>query len=309
MPAKRKQTQPAKVAPKKPASVPAPAPAPTQSDEFTAFDEASDGESSGESGSDEAEMSAETRAELLKGFDSEESDSDDEVQGEEDNRIIELSNLTPSINSALQNKKKKKVDETGVLYIGRIPHGFYEEEMTSYFTQFGTILNLRMSRSKKTGRSRHYAFIEFGDRGVAEIVAQTMHNYLIAAHLLQVILLTPEEFQKKGGKDLFKGAGKKFKAVPWAQIAKDRVESAKTKEKWASLEKKEKKRRSVQSKKIKDAGIDYEYESPAAKKIKSSKEAAPQAIKGKKEAPAGAARQVSGASVRKASGARKVSVK
>ncbi|CCG85178.1 Ribosomal biogenesis protein Gar2 [Taphrina deformans PYCC 5710] len=290
MPAKRKQAEVAKSA----------EPTETTQDEFTAFESGSDEEES--SVGDETEMSAEKRAELLKGFDSD-SESDDEAQGDEDNRIIELSNLTPTISSALT--KKKKVDETGILYIGRIPHGFYEEEMTSYFSQFGTILNLRMSRSKKTGRSKHYAFIEFGDRGVAEIVAQTMHNYLLASHLLQVILLTPEEFKKKGGRDLFKGSGKKFKAVPWAQIAKDRVESPKTQEQWQELEKREKKRRSVQQQKLKAAGIDYEYESPAAKKLKASE--APKAIKSKKDAPA--TRKVSGASARKASGSRKVSVK
>ena len=251
MPVKRKQQKEYAVAKAAP------------SEDFTTFESDSESERS-----QEEEMSAETRAELLKGFDSD-SDTEDESHAAEDDRIIELSNLTPSINSAL-SRKKTKADETGILYIGRIPHGFYEEEMTSYFTQFGTILNLRMSRSKKTGRSRHYAFIEFADREVAEIVAQTMHNYLIASHLLQVILLTPEEVQKKGGADLFKGADKKFKAVPWAQIAKDRVESAKTKEQWQEVEKREKKRRSTQNKRIKEAGIDYEYKTPAQKKLKSS---------------------------------------
>lgn len=287
MPAKRKQ----------PASRPKPEVVSPVEDDFAKLDSGS------EEGDDTEEMSAETRAELLKGFDSD-SDSEDDAQADEDDRIIELSNLTPSITSVLA--KKKKVDETGVLYIGRIPHGFYEEEMTSYFTQFGTILNLRMSRSKKTGRSRHFAFIEFADRGVAEIVARTMHNYLLASHLLQVVLLTPEEVQAKGGKDLFKGAAKKFKAVPWAQIAKERVESAKTKEQWQEIEKREKKRRATQSKKIKDAGIDYEYETPAQKKLKSAGE--PKSVKSKKETAA-TARKVSGATTRKASGTRKVSVK
>lgn len=296
MPAKRKQSEVA-VAEAKPE---------VQAD-FTTFDSASE---SGESeGGDEGEISAEKRAELLKGFDSD-SDSDEEEQADEDDRIIELSNLTPSISSALS--KKKKTEETGILYIGRIPHGFYEEEMTSYFSQFGTILNLRLSRSKKTGRSRHFAFIEFADRGVAEIVARTMHNYLLAAHLLQVILLTPEEVAAKGGKDIFKGAGKKFKAVPWAQIAKDRVESPKTKEQWEALQKRETKRRSAQSEKIKAAGIDYEY-APQSKKAKSGQET--KTIKSKKEvtSAAGGARKASGTAAsgtnRKPSGGRKVSVK
>ena len=37
----------------------------------------------------------------------------------------------------------------GVLYVGHIPHGFYEHEMRGFFSQFGTVNRLRLSRSKK----------------------------------------------------------------------------------------------------------------------------------------------------------------
>ena len=35
--------------------------------------------------------------------------------------------------------------------MGHIPHGFYEEEMSKYFSQFGTVSRLRLARSKKVG--------------------------------------------------------------------------------------------------------------------------------------------------------------
>lgn len=215
-------------------------------DDFTRFDSESDQEST--------DLLPEKRDELLKGF---ESDSSDEENDVDDTRIIQLSNLTPSIKKAVS--KADKATESGVLYIGHIPHGFYEEEMTSYFSQFGTLTNLRISRSKKTGNSKHYGFIEFADRGVAEIVAETMHNYLLAGRLLQVILLTPEEYKKKGGRELFKGAGRKFKTIPWATISKRRVEESKTKERWAELQKRENKRRSQRKSKIAKAGIEYDF--------------------------------------------------
>ena len=43
-----------------------------------------------------------------------------------------------------------------VVYVGRIPHGFYEDQMRAYFTQFGTIKNLRISRNKKVKTFNHY---------------------------------------------------------------------------------------------------------------------------------------------------------
>ena len=41
--------------------------------------------------------------------------------------------------------------EKGTLYLGRIPHGFYEEEMKEYFSQFGDVTQLRLARNRKVG--------------------------------------------------------------------------------------------------------------------------------------------------------------
>lgn len=39
--------------------------------------------------------------------------------------------------------------KTGVIYIGQIPHGFYEDEMQGFFSQFGKVYRVRLVRSKK----------------------------------------------------------------------------------------------------------------------------------------------------------------
>lgn len=39
--------------------------------------------------------------------------------------------------------------DRGVIYLGHIPHGFYENEMRQYFSQFGTVTRLKLARSKK----------------------------------------------------------------------------------------------------------------------------------------------------------------
>ena len=43
----------------------------------------------------------------------------------------------------------------GVVYVGHIPHGFYEDEMRGFFSQFGTVNRLRLSRSKKVTSYTH----------------------------------------------------------------------------------------------------------------------------------------------------------
>ena len=37
----------------------------------------------------------------------------------------------------------------GFVYVGHIPRGFYEKQMKGYFSQFGKINKLRLSRSKR----------------------------------------------------------------------------------------------------------------------------------------------------------------
>ena len=66
-----------------------------------------------------------------------------------------------------------------MVYISHVPHVFYEKQMREFFSQFGTVTNLRLGRSRRTGRSRGFAFVEFKYEEVAVIVADTMNNYLM----------------------------------------------------------------------------------------------------------------------------------
>ena len=40
-------------------------------------------------------------------------------------------------------------ERPGVIYIGHIPHGFYEIQMKEYFSQFGTVTHVKVSRNTK----------------------------------------------------------------------------------------------------------------------------------------------------------------
>jgi len=43
-------------------------------------------------------------------------------------------------------KNKSKVPR-GVVYLGHVPHGFYEDEMREFFSQFGKVTNINIPRS------------------------------------------------------------------------------------------------------------------------------------------------------------------
>ncbi|XP_011881996.1 PREDICTED: MKI67 FHA domain-interacting nucleolar phosphoprotein-like [Vollenhovia emeryi] len=89
--------------------------------------------------------------------------------------------------------KAQNLRPRGVVYVGHIPHGFYEEQMEDYFKQFGNITRVRVARSKRTGKSRGYGYVEFLHPQVARIAADTMNNYLMCGRLLKATYIPPEK--------------------------------------------------------------------------------------------------------------------
>jgi len=69
------------------------------------------------------------------------------------------------------------------MYIGHLPHGFYEHELHSFFSQFGDLTRIHIARTKK-GKSKGYAFITFKLKQVAEIVTSTMDGHILSGHTL-----------------------------------------------------------------------------------------------------------------------------
>lgn len=150
--------------------------------------------------------------------------------------------------------------ESKVIYLGRIPHGFYEHQMHGYFSQFGRVKRLRLSRNPRTGASRHYAFLEFESPAVARIVAQTMHNYLLFGHLLQCRVVPRADVHP----DTFKGASRKLKAPRYETHSKQYsqwmssgdVEQIKAKV--DEMNAKHTERMKAKAEKLKALGIDYD---------------------------------------------------
>ena len=103
-------------------------------------------------------------------------------------------------------KEKKTSKKSAVVYLGHIPNDFQEVQMREFFQQFGTIKHLRLSRSKKTGGSKHYGFIEFETPEVAEIVADTMNNYYLFGQKLVCEVMKPSDIHP----EIWKGANKRF---------------------------------------------------------------------------------------------------
>ena len=65
--------------------------------------------------------------------------------------------------------------------------------MKSYFSQYGDVLEVKVARSKKTARSKGYAFVQFRYPEVAQIVSDTMNGYLLLGKVLAAHTLPTNE--------------------------------------------------------------------------------------------------------------------
>lgn len=154
--------------------------------------------------------------------------------------------------------------------------------MRAYFSQFGEITKLRLSRNRLTGRSKHYAFIEFASVTVAKIVAETMDNYLMYSHILKCKFVPAEQLHP----EVWKGANRRFKRTPWNQIERKRLLKGKTRDQWSKRIEQEQRKRLAKAEKLKAMG--YEIDLPQLKAVEDVPIQVPEekAIEGAEATPA-----------------------
>ncbi|KAJ5963416.1 uncharacterized protein N7479_003292 [Penicillium vulpinum] len=200
---------------------------------------------------------------LIKGFESSGDEDESDGEGYKEGEPIPKAPDTKKAERKLakQLRKDGPPEEPGTVYIGRIPHGFYEHQMKAYFSQFGDITKLRISRNRLTGRSKHYAFIEFSSTTVAKIVADTMDNYLMYGHIVKCKYVPKEQLHP----EIWKGANRRFKVTPWNRIEKKRLARGKTREQWSKSIESEQKKREAKLNKLKALG--YELDLPQLKSV------------------------------------------
>ncbi|EGV62469.1 nucleolar protein [Yamadazyma tenuis] len=197
------------------------------------------------SSSSESDINAESDVELSEDSESDSEDEQDQIKGLEDNRKHVIIKPARIIDTSKSKGKK------GVIYLGRIPDGFYEAEMEKYFKQFGEITRVKLSRNKKTGKSKHYGFIEFTSVQVAKVASEAMNNYLLYGHLIKCYVVdNPSDLMFSQSK---------FKIIPWRSVSKHRNDKPKSQQHWDKLSKKFESNQQKRKSGLQQKGIDLGY--------------------------------------------------
>ncbi|KAI0279759.1 hypothetical protein BGY98DRAFT_915475, partial [Russula aff. rugulosa BPL654] len=199
----------------------------------------------------------------LYGFSTDEDSSDDDLDVD-DEAVLDVGSL-PTVardDAAVKRKLERAnetracVSETGVVYLSRIPHGLYEDQMRAYFSQFGEISRLRLSRNKRTGKSKHYGFIEFVSAPVAQIVAETMDNYLLMGHILTCKVIPKDDVHP----ELWVGANRKWRVVPTYRLVQAQHNKPRNETQRHTAEKRLMKRQEARKRKLAEAGVVYNFD-------------------------------------------------
>ncbi|XP_054747434.1 MKI67 FHA domain-interacting nucleolar phosphoprotein [Anastrepha obliqua] len=101
--------------------------------------------------------------------------------------------VSGQLDKKLKKQQEKNDNKRGIVFIKHLPHGFFEEQLKNYFEQFGAVTRLRLGRSRRTGGSKGYAFVEFAYPEVAEVAAETMDNYLMFKKVVKAAYIPPEK--------------------------------------------------------------------------------------------------------------------
>lgn len=130
-----------------------------------------------------------------------------------------------------------------------MPYGLFENELSSYFGQFGEVTRVKVIRSRKTARSKGYGFVEFASVDVARIATKSVSKLIIGGKTLEVKFVGPST----------KTSFKKKSFVDWAKKFRETRNSEKSPADLSlhvkGLLQKEKEKRE----KLKERGIDYDF--------------------------------------------------
>lgn len=154
-----------------------------------------------------------------------------------------------------QDKDEDSMRDSTVLFIGHLPNEFEERDLRNFLQQFGKVVNIRISRSVKSGNSRGYAFVRWDDSETARIVAETLEGYLLGGRKLVCHSVPNAHKHLFFNTDKVIAQRKLKRKIEEKKRASSLADAGKMQEITARLIKRERKKRE----KLAELGIDYDF--------------------------------------------------
>ena len=147
---------------------------------------------------------------------------------------------------------KQNDGPSSIVYLGHLPAGFEENELRAFLSQFGTVTRVRVARAKRSHRSRGFAFCEFDDPEVANVVADTMSGYLMGQRRIVCNIVPPDKIHR--------GLFRQHKKVDFVSRHRKKVlESTRGARQMKAITARLLKREKGKKDMLKQLGIDYDF--------------------------------------------------
>src|SRR5437762_14348392 len=79
------------------------------------------------------------------------------------------------------------------LFVGNLAYQTAENDLQDYFSQIGAVTSVNLMLDKMTGKSRGFAFVEFGTAEDASKAVEQFHNKEFQGRALTVNIARPKE--------------------------------------------------------------------------------------------------------------------
>lgn len=214
------------------------------------------------------QRSLEGKLPTLEEWSSDESEAEEQTKSVgEQKKLKSRTKEKKSKNKDGEKEKKELSNEaSSVIYLGHLPQEFEEAQIIRFFSQFGTVTNVKLFRSKRTRNSKGYAFIKFADKEVASIAASSMSGYFLMGEKRLVCHVVSQENVHK---HLFTGSkqnmmmsmkGESISSIKKMRIRNSRqVNSKKSASSMKKITERLLKREEAKRKKLSSLGIDYDF--------------------------------------------------
>jgi RNA recognition motif-containing protein len=104
-------------------------------------------------------------------------------------------------------KLGSSMDNNCRLFVGNLSFQTLEGDLQNHFSAAGTVVNVNLMLDKFTGRSRGFAFVEFGSPEEAQKAAEMFNGQELGGRALTVNIARPREERPPGGGGGFRGSG------------------------------------------------------------------------------------------------------
>ena len=83
------------------------------------------------------------------------------------------------------------------LYVGNLSTNTTEEDLSSLFSEVGTVASVALIKDRGTGNSKGFAFVEMTTQVEAEAATSRFNGYMMSGRELRVNLARPREDKRR----------------------------------------------------------------------------------------------------------------